>query len=310
MAVGERGLARDAGPVTRPWARAAALTGFAAALAGWSFALGIPNDTLQVFGWLWLGTIAWHIEAQPRYHLNFLRDWWAPVAGLVIYFFSRGLSDELGITPHVQMPIDVDTWLGAGVTPTQRLQEAWCGDPCVRTIEPRWYDMVLTTVYASHFVTGLTIAAVLWVRNRVEWVRWMRRYLMISFGALVGYIAYPMEPPWMAAQHGALPGSIHRVTGRGWADLGLSRFDLALQGVSNPVAAMPSLHAGMTFLIAGYAIQRWSSPARWLLLAYPLAMSLALVYAGEHYVIDVIAGALLAAVVLVTCRLWEGARGG
>ena len=83
-------------PTRRP-ARIAAMVAYAVLLLVWIEFLGIPNDTLQVFLWLWLGTIAWNIEAQPRYHLNFLRDWWLPVAGLAIYFYSRGLTDELGL---------------------------------------------------------------------------------------------------------------------------------------------------------------------------------------------------------------------
>lgn len=294
---------------TRPWARTAAMTVYAGLFLVWSELLGIPNDTVQVFAWLWLGTIAWHIEAEPRYHLNFLRDWWPPVLGLIIYFFSRGLTDDLGFAPHFTMPVVVDTWLGGGETPTQRLQEVWCGVPCTRGRDPQWYDVVFTTVYASHFLTGLTIAGVLWVRERVEWVRWMRRYVAINFGALAVYILYPMAPPWMAADKGYLDGSVQRITGTGWADIGLGRLDLFLQGVGNPVAAMPSLHAGITVLIAIYGIQRLRSPLRWLLAAYPLAMCTALVYTGEHYVIDVLAGGLLAVLVLVGCKVWEDARG-
>ena len=124
---------------------------------------------------------------------------------------------------------------------------------------------MFTTVYATHFVTGLTIAAVLWVRNRAEWIKWMRRYVIINFGALVIYIVYPMAPPWMASEEGWLHADVTRITGRGWHDIGLGRFDLVLQGVGNPVAAMPSLHAGITFLIAIYGIQRLRSPWRWLL---------------------------------------------
>ena len=161
------------------------MVAYAALLLLWSETLGIPNDTVEVFLWLWLGTVAWNIEAQPRYHLNFLKDWWIPVVGLVIYFFTRGLTDELGLPVHVYMPIHVDEWIGVGQTPTERLQHALCGNPCVRTSEPRWYDVFFTTVYATHFVTGLTIAAVLWVRNRAEWIKWMRRYVIINFGALV-----------------------------------------------------------------------------------------------------------------------------
>ena len=185
------------------------------------------------------------------------------------------------------MPIPSTPGWAAASRPTERLQEPWCGDPCAGR-EPRWYDPVFTTVYATHFLAGLTIAAVLWVRSRDEWMLWMRRYLGISFGALVVYIVYPMAPPWMASERAA--GRRHRITPRGWSDIGLDRVDLILHGVGNPVAAMPSLHAGITFLVAPYGIQRLRSPWRWLLVLYPLAMCTALVYFAEHYVIDVSPG--------------------
>jgi membrane-associated phospholipid phosphatase len=167
---------------------------------------------------------------------------------------------------------------------------------------------LFTTVYASHFLTGLTIAAVLWVRRREEWLRWMRRYLLINFGALAVYMLYPMAPPWMASEQGSIAASIPRLTGRGWRDVGLGRFDLVLQGVGNPVAAMPSLHAGVTFLVAMYGIWRLRTPLRFLLVLYPVAMCTALVYYGEHYVADVLAGAVLAALVMIGCGLWERRR--
>lgn len=292
---------------TTATARFLGMLGYAGLLLAWIQALGIPNDTVQVFLWLWLGTIAWNIGAPLRSHLAFLRDWWLPVVGLILYFYSRGLTDELGMAVHIQMPITVDEWLGGGVTPTEHLQAAWCGDPCLRSSEPRIHDAFLTTVYATHFLTGLTIAAVLWVRDRAEWVQWMRRYLAINFGALVVYILYPMAPPWMASDLGHM-GQVSRITSRGWADIGLDRIDLILQGVGNPVAAMPSLHAGVTFLIALYAIQRLRSPWRWALVAYPLAMSTALVYFAEHYVVDIVAGAVLALLVLAGASAFERRR--
>ncbi len=210
----------DRTPVTRPWARTGAMLVYALAFIAWSELLGIPKGTIPVFLWLWLGTIAWHVEAHPRYHLNFLLDWWPPLVGLMLYFYSRGLTDDLGFAPHFSMPVSVDTWLGRGETPTQRLQDAWCGDPCLPGSPPRWYDVAFTTVYTSHFLAGLTIAAVLWVRNRVEWVRWMRRYVTINFAALVVYILYPMAPPWLAADEGYLPptwSGSPGAAGRTWA---------------------------------------------------------------------------------------------
>ena len=288
--------------------RVASMAGYAVALGVWIDVLGVPNDTVQVFLWLWVGTIAWNIRSPWRSHLAFLRDWWVPVAGLVLYFYSRGLTDELGLPVHVEAPIQLDRWLGAGVTPTERLQAAWCGDPCVKDSPPRLFDLYFTTVYATHFFAGLTIAAVLWMRSRVEWQRWMRRYLSINLGALVVYIGYPMAPPWMASQMDEM-GAVSRITSRGWSEIGLHRIDVVLQGVGNPVAAMPSLHAGAAFLIALYGVHRLRSRWRWLLLLYPLSMSTALVYYAEHYVVDVLAGALLAGCVLAGASVWERRRG-
>ena len=278
-----------------------------AIVAAWWWRFGIPNDSITVLITLWLGTIAWNIEAPWRQHLGFLRDWSVPAVLLTFYFFSRGLVDELEITTHWTMPIDADRWLGGGVTPTERLQDAWCGEPCLRESDPRWYDVYFTSVYATHFLAGLSIAVVLWLRDRGEWLKWMRRFIGLNLGGLVIYIAYPMAPPWLASQEGYL-GEVARLTSRGWRDIGLSRVDVILNGVGNPVAAMPSLHAGTAILIALYAVQRLRSPARWLLLLYPLSMCVALVYNGEHYVIDEVAGGLLAVVVLVGASWWERRR--
>ena len=57
--------------------------------------------------------------------------------------------------------------------------------------------------------------------------------------------------------------------------------------------------------MAIHGVQRLRNPLRWLLLAYPAAMSLALVYFAEHYVIDVVAGGLLALAVTVAVGRWE-----
>jgi hypothetical protein len=294
---------------TRRWTRAIAVALHVVLLMAWIQAFGVPSDSVQIFVWLWLATIAWQVEAPPRHHLGFLRDWWVPLALLVGYFYSRGLADEFGFTPEFTMPITVDTWLGGGELPTYRLQQAWCGSPCDPASPPQWYDLVFTTVYTTHFVVGLTLAMVLWMGNRVAWRQWMRRYVGANLAALVVYVLYPMAPPWMASRDGYLGVEIERITNRGWGDSDLSRFHLVLSGVGNPVAAMPSLHAGIAFLVALYAVQVLRSRWRWLLLAYPLLMSVGLVYTGEHYVIDIVAGLGLAVAVQAGASWWERIRG-
>lgn len=192
--------------------RALAMTGYALALGSWIVLVGLPSDPFQMFVWLWLAAIAWYAGSPWSVHLQFVRDWWPAFAVLVLYLYSRGLSDELiGMPVHWTMPIDVDRWMFGGNLPTEVLQDRLCGDPCLRSDDPRWYDVLLTTVYFSHFVLGLGLAFVLWIRDRAAWTAWLTRYLAINVAGLVIYVLYPMAPPWLAAKEGyideSLPGS-------------------------------------------------------------------------------------------------------
>jgi hypothetical protein len=282
---------------------------YLAALTGWSVAIGLPKQTLTAFLWIWLAIIAWNIKAPWRKHLAFPRDWWPALAVLTVYLYSRGMADELGFASvHVLEPIDLDRWLFGGTLPTEYLQANLCGVPCDRTMSPAWYDVVLTTVYYSFFFVPILMAAVLWVRDRSAWVEFMRRYLSLNLVALVIYIAYPMAPPWMAAEFGFVSGNVDRITSRGWYDLGEVGIHQTVSALANQVAAMPSLHAAVTLLVSWYAIGRWRSPWRWLLVLYPPAMGFVLVYYAEHYVVDILAGFAATGVVMWGCAAWERLR--
>ena len=297
--------------VRRPWpaARLPAMAAYTVALSAWIVLVGLPSDPFQMFVWLWLAAIAWYAGSPWSVHTQFLRDWWPAFVVLVLYLYSRGLSDELiGMPVHWTMPIDVDRWMFGGHLPTEVLQDRLCGDPCLRSDDPRWYDVLLTTVYFSHFVLGLGLAFVLWIRDRAAWTAWLTRYLAINVAGLVIYVLYPMAPPWLAAKEGYLDEALPRLTGRGWEVIGLDGFHVVLASVGNPVAAMPSLHSGIAALVAFWFIARHRSPLRWLALLYPATMGFALVYYAEHYVIDLLAGWALAGLVMVAVGRWERRR--
>ena len=57
---------------------------------------------------------------------------------------------------------------------------------------------------------------------------------------------------------------------------------------------MPSLHAGSAMLVALFLWPMASTLWRVVLLGYVLLMALALIYTGEHYAVDVVAGWLTA----------------
>lgn len=277
--------------------RAAALAAYVVALVGWSALVGIPNDPIGIALWLWLFVICWRLD----WSWQFPRDWWPWLAALAVYALARGLVDDLGWTPHVLAPIRFDEWIGGGTAPSVRLQDAFYGE------RVRWYDVAASAVYASHFTVGLVLAGVLWLRDRGLWLQWIRRYVTISYLALVGYVVFPMAPPWMAARDGYLP-DLARISSRGFAALGIDRQSMVFGGLPNKTAAMPSLHAGMAFLVVFFAIWKLRSAWRWLLLLYPVAMSATLVYSGEHYVVDCLAGAGIAGLAMALTAWWERRR--
>ena len=278
--------------MTRGWAMAA----YVAALVAWSAVVGIPNDPVGILLWGWLALVI------LGRHEGFWRDWRPYVVGLVVYWLFRGLADETLLGAHFGYTVRFDRWLGGlvgdGRTPTEQLQDAWCGVPCLKSGDAHWWDLVLNTVYASHFYVAMLLGLVLWARHRDAWRDWMRRYVTLLFVGLTGYFLVPTAPPWMGV--GAA-----RITSRAWGELGLERQNMVLLGMPNQVAAMPSLHTGIAALVAFWAVSRLHSPWRWLLLAYPVAMGLALCYFGEHYVIDEIVGVVAAGVVILCWSLHD-----
>jgi len=263
---------------------------YVVALVLWSALIGIPNDPVGILLWGWLALVL------VGRHQGFWRDWRPYVAGLVGYWFLRGLADQTFLDTHFDYTVRFDRWLGGlvgdGRTPTEQLQDAWCGTPCLKSGDPHWWDLALNTVYASHFYVAVLLGLVLWVRDKDTWRAWVNRWLTLLLVGLTGYFLIPTAPPWMGI--GAA-----RITSRAWNDIGLERQNIVLLGMSNQVAAMPSLHCGIAALVAFFAVSRLRSPLRWLLLLYPVAMGLALCYFGEHYVLDEVVGVALAGAVMV-----------
>ncbi|MEV1286262.1 phosphatase PAP2 family protein [Micromonospora sp. NPDC049679] len=258
-------------------------------VAGW-LGIGLPTDPLYAFVWLWTATIAWHSQRPWRAHLRFARDWLPVVLLLALYNLSRGFADN-GATPHVLELVAADRIMFGGLldgdVPTVWLQRHFY-DPA----QVRWWDVLASWVYFSHFVVALAAAVVLWLRERARWAAFMRRWGFLCATGLVTYFVYPAAPPWWAAKYGLLE-EVARISTRGWKAFGMHGAGNVLnagQIASNPVAAMPSLHTAFALFVVVFFLR--STRRRWwpLLLAYPLAMTFTLVYAGEHYVIDVLIG--------------------
>ena len=280
--------------------------GLALCFALTCLATGLPTDRIVLLGWVVAG-LAVHAAADGIRRVGRLLADWLPLAALLLaYDASRGFADGLGMTVHVAELAAADRWLAGGALPTVVLQQHW---------DAAWWQALASLVYGSHFVVTPLLLGVLWVRDRARWARFARLVLGLSAAGLVTYAIYPAAPPWLAARDGIIE-PVERLSGSGWAVLGLPRAGALLadsQGQVNPVAAVPSLHTGFAVLVClvllPVAARTWMKAG---LVAYAVLMPVVLVWAGEHYVVDTLLGALYAAgVVLLAatvrrCVTWSG----
>ena len=271
----------------------------------WSLVVnGIPVDRLAVLAWMLAAFIIAGIGRSRDEMRLMVRDWIALVVIYMIYDYSRGTADQLGIGVNYTLPRDIDRFMFLGRDPN-----VWMQSLLLRS-DVRWYDVGGSIIYMLHFVLPVIPLAMLRVRNRVEWLRYVRRFALTLYIAVGCFIVFPSAPPWMAARDGYLK-PVYRITGRGWWELNLKTVSKTLDrgaAVLNSVAAMPSLHAGMSMLVALWFTRNAPRWVRIVAMAYPVAMMFTLVYFGEHWVIDCFVGWLVVFAAFAIADRWEKRR--
>ncbi len=277
-----------------------------ASLAAFIF-LGVPiqRDVLAI--WLLLGLLCFSLSDLRGYARGVVLEWLPFIGLLVAYDSLRGSAGHL-FAVHFLPQIQADQALFGGTAPTVTLQHwLWHGHVV-------WYDVIVWAVYLTHFFATPVLAAVLWKIDRQRFRRFVVFVAVLSFAGLATYALYPAAPPWMAAQ-AHLIDPVTRIVPLVWQFVGVHSAGSALEhgyAYANNVAAVPSLHAAFSLLVA---ITVWPRKRKWLrplVALYPLAMGFSLVYGAEHYVSDIFLGWLYTIVALtlgaVLMRWWAARR--
>jgi len=205
---------------------------------------------------------------------------------------------------RIRYPIHSDRLLGGGELPTARLQRALS-----RPGEATALDRVLSIAHWAWFIQPHASLLYVLARDQERFPRAARQLAATyDIGCLV-YFLVPTAPPWWAAEEGHLEEELERVRtevaksdlppqvrrimvdvgeqvwGRAWPRL----YD-SLGG--NPWAAMPSLHFATSLLAALLLAETGALPGA-AGCGYAFTLGFALVYLGEHYLTDLLAGAAL-----------------
>jgi membrane-associated phospholipid phosphatase len=215
---------------------------------------------------------------------------WAYVAA---YELPNDDPERLRRRVRVGYPVRIDRALGLGELPGVRLQRAF-GRPG-RPL--RGAEQALVWAHWLWFLFPHGSVAYLLLRRRDLFPSAaVRLYAVFDIG-VIAYWVLPTAPPWYAAEAGALGAGEERAIRRMMIEHGEVFWKRAwgpLYDVlaGNPLAAMPSLHFATSVMAAHLLTEAGPVPGvlGW---TYTLTLGFALVYLGEHYVVDLLAGLAL-----------------
>ena len=170
--------------------------------------------------------------------------------------------------------LDVESRVNAAVT-----DMAWLAVPM-----DYWYAVL-------HYV--VTPAALVWLylTHRSGYARRRNALVISSILGLFGYLLFPTAPPRLMGD--PYLDTLARYAHVGWwADHASAPSGLG--GLTNELAAMPSLHVGWAVWVA-WALQGHvrTRSGRVVLLSYPLMTTAVVVCTGNHWLLDCIAGLLV-----------------
>ncbi len=194
---------------------------------------------------------------------------------------------------RIEYPVRADRVLGLGATPSLRLQRA-LGSPGHMA---RW-EKALVWSHWLWFLVPHGTALFLLARHRESFPRGACLiYATFDIG-LIGYWAIPTAPPWYAAARGLMDDGRTPELRRMMVEYGEQFWQSRWQPLygflgGNPLAAMPSLHFA-TSVTAAHLLAETGPVAGTVAWAYTATLGTALVYLGEHYVVDLAAGLALA----------------
>jgi len=224
---------------------------------------------------------------RKKHFSNFLKDWF-PFIGLFLLFeLLRGFADNLSPFFNTTLFWIYRAELSLFPTlPTIYLQH--------RFLENSWVLIVALLFYTSFFYYSFLVAYILWLKNRLLFLEYIRLFLILSFIGLVFFFLIPTAPPWYTAIE--LEIEIKRPVYQNVLKLHESTL-LYYFLYANPVAALPSMHVAWPMFTSLFIIKKGQHKSRYLLLVIPLMIGFSVILTGEHFLLDVIAGCLLACLV-------------
>ncbi len=267
-------------------------------------ALGAFTGSFRTYHWFMLLVIPVALRADKRGRQFFL-DWAPMIAFWLIYDRLRLVQPLTLHRVAVEWPYSLEQWafgwLSNGEVPAHA-GRAWLAAQAGshHHLIISWF---LQLIYFSHIFAIPLFLFYLWARGefreskRNDFTRYIRAFTALNFLSLAVYLLLPVAPPWWVSINGIqqpTQGLVSQVDMAAAMDGTLVRG--MIKNAAHWFAAVPSLHGAYPVLALLLA---WRGRNRRLLAfisVYCASMWTATVMLNQHYVIDLLAGALLAVI--------------
>ena len=190
------------------------------------------------------------------------------------WVFALTVTETNGAMEHGRAVYDFEQRIGL---PSERSLQAW-------TMRSPWLIESLNRYYAYVHVTALGLTLVwLFFRHRERFPTF-RNVLALTTGACLAIQSIPVAPPRFFPDLGFVDTALlyrQSVYGAGGS------------GLSNQLAAMPSVHVAWSVLIAGIVMLASTSKWRWVIIVHPVVTIVAVVATGNHWWLDGIVSVIL-----------------
>jgi membrane-associated phospholipid phosphatase len=215
------------------------------------------------------------------------------LAFTVVHEIPYDDPERLRARLRTRYPIAIDRTIGGGKLPNARLQKLLSRFPRGGKV-----DKFLAWTHWLWFIEPYLALVIILVHHNENFPRAARQMAAVFDFGCATYFAVPTAPPWWSAEQGLTDGEeVQRVMvevgEKTWGPAWPKMYE-TLGG--NPWAAMPSLHFA-TSVSAALSLSEAGKVEGTLGWTYALTLGFGLVYLGEHYVTDLLAGGLLVAAV-------------
>lgn len=219
---------------------------------------------------------------------QFFRDWFLFLTVVYLSDTMRGLIYYL--TSLYQRPVYCEYALKIETSIFGQVPSVWLQNLLLSDGQTGWFEETLTFFHGTHFIAFLIVGFLIWLKDKEYFKQYKTSFYILLGAGISLYALVPTAPPWMASElFGLLPKLTHFNI-----DIYTTYIpDLTAGFNTDPVAAMPSLHAAFPFLCCLLLWEK-SRIRAWPFYIYTGLIFFTIIYTGDHYVIDIGAGCLLA----------------